>query len=138
MGATVIAASCRLASLRLDGWVVSPQGVERIWRQETLKIAQKQPQRDGLWLAPGPGVSLWLCGPKQARSYDFAMKYKYWPYGEISHTPKEVQILIKPWRWDYNKVRPTVFWGIDHRHPEPTPWPPEILICLPATRYIFL
>lgn len=51
MGATVIAASCRLASLRLDGWVVSPQEVERNWRQERLKLAQKQPQRGGLWLA---------------------------------------------------------------------------------------
>ena len=90
MGATVIAASCRLTSLRRAGWVVSPQGVERIWRQERLKLAQKQPQRGGLWLAPGPCVSLWLCGPKRARSYDFAMKYEFWPYGEIFHTLKEV------------------------------------------------
>lgn len=43
MGAAVIAASCRLASLRLVGWVVSPRGVEGIWRQERLKLAQKQP-----------------------------------------------------------------------------------------------
>lgn len=109
MGAAVIAASCRLASLPLDGWVVSPQGVERIWRQERLKMAQKQPQRGGLWLAPGPCVSLWLCGPKQTRSYDFAMKYNYGPYREIFHTLKEVQIPINPWRWDYNKVGPQCF-----------------------------
>jgi hypothetical protein len=38
-----------LAMLRGDGWVVNHKRMERIWRQEGLKIPQKQPKRSRLW-----------------------------------------------------------------------------------------
>ena len=41
------------AFLRLDGWRVNHKRVERIWRQEGLKVPRKQPQRKRLWLADG-------------------------------------------------------------------------------------
>jgi putative transposase len=38
------------ALLRRDGWIVNHKRVERIWRQEGLKVPQKQPKRGRLWL----------------------------------------------------------------------------------------
>ena len=38
------------ALLRRRGWAVNDKGVERIWRQEGLKVPQKQPKRSKLWL----------------------------------------------------------------------------------------
>ncbi len=37
------------------GWVVNDKRVERIWRQEGLKVPQKQPKRGRLWLHYGCG-----------------------------------------------------------------------------------
>lgn len=37
------------------GWVVNDKRVERIWRQEGLKVPQKQPKRSRLWLNDGCG-----------------------------------------------------------------------------------
>ena len=36
-----------------EGWQVSRSRVERIWKQEGLKVPQKQPKRSRLWLADG-------------------------------------------------------------------------------------
>ena len=41
------------ALLRPAGWVVNHKRVERIWRQEGLKVPPKQPKRGRLWLADG-------------------------------------------------------------------------------------
>ena len=38
------------AMLRNRGWQVNHKRVERIWRQEGLKVPQKQPKRARLWL----------------------------------------------------------------------------------------
>ncbi len=35
------------------GWVVNDKRVERIWRQEGLKVPAKQPKKGRLWLADG-------------------------------------------------------------------------------------
>ena len=35
------------------GWCVNHKRVERIWRQEGLKVPQKQPKRERLWLNDG-------------------------------------------------------------------------------------
>ena len=35
------------------GWVVNDKRVERIWRQEGLKVPAKQPKRGRLWLNDG-------------------------------------------------------------------------------------
>ena len=41
------------AMLRNEGWGVNHKRVERIWRQEGLKVPQKQPKRGRLWLTDG-------------------------------------------------------------------------------------
>ena len=41
------------ALLQREGWTVNHKRVERIWRQEGLKVPQKQPKRGRLWLANG-------------------------------------------------------------------------------------
>ena len=39
--------------MRGEGWPVNHKRVERLWRREGLKIAQKQPQRGRLWRTDG-------------------------------------------------------------------------------------
>jgi len=46
------------ALLHREGWQVNHKRVERIWRQEGLKVPQKQPKRRRLWLANGSCVRL--------------------------------------------------------------------------------
>ena len=41
------------AMLRADGWGVNHKRVERIWRQEGLKVPARQPKRGRLWLNDG-------------------------------------------------------------------------------------
>jgi len=41
------------ALLQRDGWRVNHKRVERIWRQEGLKVPAKQPKRGRLWLNDG-------------------------------------------------------------------------------------
>ena len=62
-----------LALLRSDGWVVNHKRIERIWRQEGLKVPQKQPKRGRLWLNDGSCVRLRPCWPNHVWSYDFVM-----------------------------------------------------------------
>ena len=59
------------ALLRRDGWVVNHKRVERLWRQEGLKVPPKQPQRGRLWLNDGSCVRLRPCWPNHVWSYDF-------------------------------------------------------------------
>jgi len=59
------------AMLRNQGWVVNHKRVERIWRQEGLKVPQKQPKRGRLWLNDGSIVRLKPEFPKHVWSYDF-------------------------------------------------------------------
>ena len=46
------------ALLRLDGWWVNHKRVERIWRQEGLKVPKKQRKRGRLWFNDGSCVRL--------------------------------------------------------------------------------
>ena len=41
------------ALLRAEGWRVNYKRVERLWRQEGLRVPAKQPKRGRLWLADG-------------------------------------------------------------------------------------
>ena len=59
------------AMLRNDGWSVNHKRVERIWRQEGLKVPSKQPKRSRLWLNDGSIVRLRPESPKHVWSYDF-------------------------------------------------------------------
>jgi transposase InsO family protein len=59
------------ALLREAGWRVNKKRVERIWRQEALKVPQKQPKRGRLWLNDGSCIRLRPEYPNHVWSYDF-------------------------------------------------------------------
>jgi len=59
------------ALLRNDGWRVNHKYVERIWRQEGLKVPQKQPKRKRLWLNDGSCIRRRPEYPNHVWSYDF-------------------------------------------------------------------
>jgi len=59
------------ALLRRDGWRVNHKRVERIWREEGLKVPQKQPKRGRLWLNDGSCVRLRPRHRNHVWSYDF-------------------------------------------------------------------
>jgi putative transposase len=59
------------ALLRHEGWPVNHKRVERLWRQEGLKVPQKQPKRKRLWLADGSCVRLRPAYTDHVWSYDF-------------------------------------------------------------------
>ena len=54
-----------------EDWVVNHKRVERIWRQEGLKVPQKQPKRGRLWLNDGSCIRLRAEYPNHVWSYDF-------------------------------------------------------------------
>jgi len=66
------------AMLRMEGWCVNHKRVERIWKQEGLKVPRKQPKRGRLWLNDGSCVRLraerrdhvWAYDFVQARTHD--------------------------------------------------------------------
>jgi transposase InsO family protein len=41
-----------------EGWEVNHKRVERIWREEGLKVPEKQPKRGRLWLHDGSCIRL--------------------------------------------------------------------------------
>ncbi|KAB2676357.1 IS3 family transposase [Brucella pseudintermedia] len=53
------------------GWVVNDKRVERIWRQEGLKVPAKQPKKGRLWLGDGSCIRLRAERPNHVWSYDF-------------------------------------------------------------------
>jgi len=61
------------ALLRADGWQVNHKRVERIWRQEGLKVPRKQPKRGRLWLNDGSCIRLRPTHRGHVWSYDFTM-----------------------------------------------------------------
>lgn len=61
------------ALLQREGWGVNHKRVERIWRQEGLKVPQKQPKRARLWLADGSCIRKRPEYPHHVWSYDFVM-----------------------------------------------------------------
>ena len=61
------------AMLRTEGWHVNAKRVQRIWRQEGLKVPIKQPKRGRLWLNDGSCIRLRATHPGHIWSYDFVM-----------------------------------------------------------------
>lgn len=61
------------ALLHGEGWNVNHKRVERLWRQEGLKVPKKQPKRKRLWLADGSCVRLRPTHKDHVWSYDFVM-----------------------------------------------------------------
>lgn len=59
------------ALLRREGWHVNHKRVERIWRQEGLRVPKKQPKRGRLWLNDGSCIRLRPEYRNHVWSYDF-------------------------------------------------------------------
>ena len=62
------------ALLKREGWRVNHKRVERIWRQEGLKVPKRQPKRGRLWLNDGSCIRLRPAYPNHVWSYDFVME----------------------------------------------------------------
>ena len=63
--------------LRRAGWRVNDKRVERIWRQEGLKIPRRQPKRGRLWLNDGSCIRLRPEYPNHVWSYDFVLDHTH-------------------------------------------------------------
>lgn len=59
------------AMLWQEGWVVNHKRVERIWREEGLKVPAKQPKKSRLWFNDGSCIRLRPEYPNHVWSYDF-------------------------------------------------------------------
>ncbi len=59
------------ALLRREGWSVNHKRVERIWRQQGLKVPKRQPKRGRLWLNDGSCVRLRPTHKDHIWAYDF-------------------------------------------------------------------
>lgn len=59
------------AMLRYDGWRVNHKRVERIWREQGLKVPQKQPKRGRLWFNDGSCIRLRPQHRDHVWAYDF-------------------------------------------------------------------
>ena len=71
--------------LRQAGWQVNHKRVERIWRQEGLKVPKRQPKRGRLWLNDGSCVRLRPIHRNHVWSYDFVM--------DRTHNGRPVKIM---------------------------------------------
>ncbi len=63
------------ALLQIESWRINHKRVERIWRQEGLKVPQRQPKRGRLWLNDGSCVRLRPLYPDHVWSYDFLLHH---------------------------------------------------------------
>ena len=59
------------ALLKTEGWHVNHKRVERIWRQEGLKVPKRQPKRRRLWFNDGSCIRLRPEHKDHVWSYDF-------------------------------------------------------------------
>ena len=59
------------ALLRNEGWWINHKRIERLWRQEGLKVPQRQPKRGRLWLNDGSCIRLRPHYRNHVWSYDF-------------------------------------------------------------------
>lgn len=73
------------ALLRVDGWMVNHKRVERLWREEGLRVPKKQPKRGRLYLNDGSCIRLRPCWRHHVWSYDFV--------SECLHNGKKFRML---------------------------------------------
>ena len=59
------------ALLRIEGWLVNPKRVQRIWQREGLKVPKRQPKRARLWLTDGSCIRLRPERKDHVWAYDF-------------------------------------------------------------------
>ena len=71
--------------LRREGWRVNHKRIERIWKEEGLKVPARQPRRRRLWLNDGSCVRLRPTHEKHVWSYDFVE--------DRTHDGKKIRML---------------------------------------------
>jgi len=57
--------------LKRNGWNINHKRIERLWRQEGLKVPKRQPKRKRLWFNDGSCIRLRPEYPNHVWSYDF-------------------------------------------------------------------
>ena len=72
--------------LRMEGWGVNRKRVERIWRQEGLKVPRKQPKRGRLWQNDGSRVRRRPERPNHVWAYDFC--------ADRTHDGRSLRLLV--------------------------------------------
>ena len=130
--------------LRIEGWGLNHKRVERIWRQEGLKVPERQPKRGRLWLNDRSCIRLRPLYRGHVWSYDFVASRTHDGralklltvldehtreclaiVGEILYSLAEAAVLVEQWRREYNTVRPHSACGGFPPAPEaikPSPW----------------
>lgn len=73
------------ALLRAEGWRANHKRVERIWREEGLRVPAKQPKRGRLYLNDGSCIRLRPCWRNHVWSYDFV--------SDRLHNGKKIRML---------------------------------------------
>jgi len=73
------------AMLQARGWRINHKRVERIWRQEGLKVPKRQPKRGRLWLNDGSCIRLRPMHRNHVWSYDFV--------SDRSHDGRAIEML---------------------------------------------
>jgi len=63
--------------LTCEGWQINHKRLERIWRQEGLKVPSKQPKRPRLWFNDGYCLRLKPLFRNHVWSYDFVANRTY-------------------------------------------------------------
>ena len=74
------------ALLHREGWRVNHKKVERIWRQEGLRVPKKQPKRGRLWWNDGS------CVRKRAEHRDHVWSYDF--VADRTHDGRGIRMLV--------------------------------------------
>ncbi|MEG1523392.1 MAG: IS3 family transposase, partial [Clostridia bacterium] len=93
------------ALLRNEGYLVNHKRVERIWREEGLKLPQKQQKKRRLWLTDGNCVRLRAEYKNHIWSYDFVedrtmdgRKIRFWNIIDESTRECLASVPKRSWR----------------------------------------
>ena len=65
------------ALMREEGWKINHKRIERLWKQEGLKVPQRQPKRRRLWLNDGSCIRLRPQHRNHVWSYDFVQAHTH-------------------------------------------------------------
>ncbi len=101
------------ALLRAEGWYVNHKRVERIWREEGLKVPKKQPKRRRLWLNDGSCIRLRPEHRNHVWSYDFvedrlSNKKKVRWLNIIDEYTRECMVSIPKRSWKHQDIIETL------------------------------
>jgi transposase InsO family protein len=127
------------ALLQREGFQVNHKRVERLWRNEGLKVPQKQPKRKRLWFNDGSCIRLRPQFKDHVWSYDFVATrtedgrplrtltlIDELLNGEIFITLLEAKVLNENWRKEYNQFRPHS--SLNYQPPAPKTIMPKVEI----------